>query len=122
MTPVKSLEELKRLREEALEKRQVKMTGGRAHIVVGMGTCGIAAGARETMKAILEVIETENLSGVIVAQTGCMGLCEWEPIIEVTTGGAPKVTYGKVSPDKARQIMKQHVGDGKVVSEFVIPV
>jgi NADP-reducing hydrogenase subunit HndB len=121
MTPIKSLEELKRLRDEAIEKRQIKLTEGRAHIVVSMGTCGIAAGARETIKAILEAIEQENLSGVIVTQTGCMGMCEWEPMIEVTIGGAPKVVYGKVSADKARQIMAQHVRDGKVVSELVIP-
>ncbi len=121
MTPVKSLEALKQLRAEAIEKRQAKITEGRAHIVVSMGTCGIAAGAREALKAVLEVIEQENLSGVIVTQTGCVGLCEWEPIIEVTTGGAPKVMYGKVSAAKARQIMAQHVRDGKVVSELVIP-
>jgi (2Fe-2S) ferredoxin len=121
MTPIKSLEELKRVRAEAIEKRQAKITEGHTHIVVGMGTCGIAAGAREALKAILEVIEQEDLSGVVVTQTGCVGLCEWEPIIEVTTGGAPKVMYGKVSAAKARQIMAQHVRDGKVVSEWVIP-
>jgi NADP-reducing hydrogenase subunit HndB len=86
-----------------------------------MGTCGIAAGAREAMKAILSFIETENLSGILVKQTGCIGLCEWEPIVEVVVGEAPKVTYGKVSPEKAKRIMHEHVMDGKVVTEFVIP-
>jgi (2Fe-2S) ferredoxin len=121
MTQVKSLEELKRLKEAALEKRKAKITTGQVHIVVGMGTCGIAAGARETMKAILDVIEKENLSDVIVTQTGCIGLCEWEPIVEVTSGGSPKVVYGKVSAEKARQIMKKHVLEGMAVSEFMIP-
>jgi NADP-reducing hydrogenase subunit HndB len=121
MTQVKSLEELKRLKQAALEKRQAKITTGHVHIMVGMGTCGIAAGARETMKAILDVIETENLSGVIVTQTGCMGLCEWEPIVDVSAGGSPKVTYGKVTPERAKQIMKQHVIEGLAVSEFMIP-
>jgi (2Fe-2S) ferredoxin len=121
MLKVKSLEELRRLKEEALEKRQAKTTAGSAQVVVGMGTCGIAAGARETMKAILDVIERENLSGVIVTQTGCIGLCEWEPIVEVTVRGSPKVTYGKVSAEKARQIMKKHVIDGAPISEYVIP-
>lgn len=121
MPAVKSLEELKRLREEALEKRQAKTTSGQAQITVAMGTCGIAAGARETMKAILETIEVESLSGVVVKQTGCLGLCEWEPIVEVTIGAGSKVTYGKVSGAKARQIMKQHVMGDKVVAEFVIP-
>jgi NADP-reducing hydrogenase subunit HndB len=121
MTQVKSLEELKRLKEAALEKRKAKVTTGQAHIVVGMGTCGIAAGARETMKAILDFIEEEKLSDVIVTQTGCIGLCEWEPIVEVTSGGSPKVIYGKVSAEKARQIMKKHVMEGMTASEFVIP-
>jgi NADP-reducing hydrogenase subunit HndB len=72
------------------------------------------------MKAILKVIEEENLSGIVVRQTGCMGLCEWEPIVEVTLGDAPKVTYGKVSAERAKQIMKEHVMGEKVVTEFVI--
>jgi NADP-reducing hydrogenase subunit HndB len=121
MSGVKSLEELKRLKEEALQKREAKATSGHAQIVVGMGTCGIAAGARETMKTILDVIEEEDLSGIIVTQTGCIGLCEWEPIVEVSVGGSPKVMYGKVSSEKARKIMKQHVVGGKAVSELVIP-
>lgn len=121
MPAVKSLEELKRLKEEALAKRQAKMTSGRAQITVAMGTCGIAAGARDTMKAILEMIEVENLSSIVVKQTGCMGLCEWEPIVEVVVGDQPKVTYGKVSADRARQIMKQHVMEEKVISEWIIP-
>ncbi len=121
MLKVKSLEELKRLKEEALEKRRAKTTAGSTQIVVGMGTCGIAAGARETMKAILEVIEQENLSDIIVTQTGCIGLCEWEPIVEVTVGGSPKVIYGKVSPEKVRQIMQQHVIAGTPVSAYLIP-
>lgn len=121
MSAVKSLEDLKRLKEEALEKRKAQATTGRAQITVGMGTCGIAAGARDAMKAILEVIEAENLSDIIVTQTGCIGLCEWEPIVEVTMGFEPKVTYGKVTPKVALQIMKEHVESGKILSEYVIP-
>lgn len=121
MTAIKSLEELKRVREEALEKRKARATSGHAQITVGMGTCGIAAGARETMKAILDEIEGKELSDIIVTQTGCIGLCEWEPIVEVSVGGSPKVTYGKVSPDKVAQIIEQHVMKGVTVSELVIP-
>ena len=121
MSAVKSLAELKRLKEEALAKRQAKTIAGQVQITVGMGTCGIAAGAREAMKAILETIEVENLSGIVVKQTGCIGLCEWEPIVEVAIGDAPKVIYGKVSADRVRQIMKQHVMGEKVVSDWVIP-
>jgi NADP-reducing hydrogenase subunit HndB len=121
MPPIKSLEELKRLKEEALQKREAKAVAGRAQIVVGMGTCGIAAGARETMKAILQFIEDENLQDVVVTQTGCIGLCEWEPIVQVSTRGAPQVTYGKISPDRARDIMKKHVVESQVVEEYLIP-
>ncbi len=121
MPAVKSLEDLKRLKEEALEKRKAQATAGRAQITVGMGTCGIAAGARETMKAILEVIEKHNLSDIIVTQTGCIGLCEWEPIVEVVVGKEPKVMYGKVSPEMAKQIMQEHIEGGKILPAFVIP-
>jgi NADP-reducing hydrogenase subunit HndB len=121
MPAIKSLEDLKRIREEALEKRKVKTESGVAQVTVAMGTCGIAAGARDTMKAILNYIETNNVSGVIVTQTGCIGMCEREPIVQVTIGEQPKVTYGKVTPDIAERIMKEHVQAGKTVSEFVIP-
>jgi NADP-reducing hydrogenase subunit HndB len=121
MPAVKSLEELKRLKNEALQKREAARTSGRAQIVVAMGTTGIAAGARETMKAILETIEQENLSDVLVRQTGNVGLDSWEPIVEVILGEAPKVTYGKVSAERVRRIIKEHVMGGKVVAEYVIP-
>ncbi len=122
MTTVKSLEDLKRLREEALKKREAKNTQGQAQVIVGMGTCGIAAGARETMKAILDEIESKNLSGIIVSQTGCIGLCEKEPIVQVVVGDQPKVTYGKVTPAVARRIMEEHVVGNKVLSDHVIPM
>lgn len=120
MTTVKSLDDLKKLREQALEKRKVKAAEGNAQVTVAMGTCGIAAGARETMKAVLDIIEKDNISGIIVSQTGCIGLCEREPIVQVTVGEAPKVTYGKVTPEVARRIMKEHVGQGIIVKENVI--
>jgi NADP-reducing hydrogenase subunit HndB len=121
MSGVKSLEDLKRLKQEAMEKRKAQATTGRAQITVGMGTCGIAAGARDTMKAILEFIEEENMSDIIVTQTGCVGLCEWEPIVEVAVGSEPKVMYGKVSPKTAKQIMREHVEGGKILTEYLIP-
>ncbi len=121
MSAIKSLDELRRLKEEALAKRKARATTGEAQVIVGMGTCGIAAGARETMKAILEETETKSLSGIIVKQTGCIGLCEWEPIVEVVIGEQPKVIYGKVNPERAKKIMEQHVVGGNIVSEFTIP-
>ena len=122
MPAIKSLEDLKRIREEALEKRKVKTESGVAQVTVAMGTCGIAAGARDTMKAILNYIETNNISGVVVTQTGCIGMCEREPIVQVTIGVKPKVTYGKVTPEIAERIMKEHVLAGNTLPEFVVPV
>jgi NADP-reducing hydrogenase subunit HndB len=121
MPVIKSIEDLKRIREEALEKRKVKTASGVAQVTVAMGTCGIAAGARDTMKAILTYIEKNNVDGVVVTQTGCIGMCEREPIVQVTIGEQAKVTYGKVTPDVAERIMKEHVQAGKTVTEFVVP-
>lgn len=120
MTAIKSLEDLKRIREEALEKRKVKSSTSGVQIIVGMGTCGIAAGARETMKSILGQIETKNLSGIVVSQTGCIGLCEKEPIVQVLIGDSPKITYGKVNPEVAALILENHVLNGKIVEEYKI--
>jgi NADP-reducing hydrogenase subunit HndB len=115
MSIVKSLEDLKRFREEALEKRKMNSTAGKAQISVAMGFCSIAAGARETLEAIMNEIEVEKLSGMIVTQTGCIGLCEKEPIVQVQIGDQPKVVYGKVSPKVARQIVQEHLVAGKIV-------
>ncbi len=117
---VKSLDDLRKLREEALEKRRVKSASGQIQIIVGMGTVGIAAGARETLKAILEFIEKENLTDVVVRQTGNIGLDSLEPVVQVQVGENPKVTYGKVNTDAARRIMKEHVVGGQVVKDFAI--
>jgi NADP-reducing hydrogenase subunit HndB len=120
MEKVKSLEDLKRIREEALQKRQAKAVSGQKEVIVGMGTVGIAAGARETLKAILDYIEVNNLSDILVRQTGNIGLDSWEPIVQVVIGESPMVTYGKVTPDAARRIMKEHVVGGHIVKEHVI--
>jgi NADP-reducing hydrogenase subunit HndB len=122
MSTIKSLEDLKHAREEALKKRELKASSGTIQVIVGMGTCGIAAGARDTMKSILETIEKDSINGIIVSQTGCIGLCEKEPIVQVVIGESPKVTYGKVTPEVARQILKEHVGNGKVVSDHVLNI
>lgn len=122
MSTIKSLDDLKRAREEALKKRDLKATSGAAQVIVGMGTCGIAAGARDAMKAILDTIEKDTINGVIVTQTGCIGLCEKEPIVQVIIGEQPKVTYGKVTPEVARKILKEHVVEGKVVTNHVINI
>ncbi|MBI5950809.1 MAG: (2Fe-2S) ferredoxin domain-containing protein [Chloroflexi bacterium] len=121
MSAIKSLEDLKRIREEALEKRKVKTAEGTIQVMVAMGTCGIAAGARDTMKAILDHIENNNVSSVIVTQTGCIGKCDYEPIVSVAIGADPKVVYGHINPERARKIMQEHVVGGKVLTEWIIP-
>lgn len=115
MNKVKTLEDLKRLREEALEKRRMKSASGQKQVIVGMGTVGIAAGARETLKAILDYIEEHGLQDITVRQTGNIGLDSFEPIVQVVIGEEPKVSYGRVTPDVARQIMSQHVVKGEIV-------
>jgi len=121
MPSIKSLEDLKRIREEALEKRKVKTAEGSIQVTVAMGTCGIAAGARDTMKAILDHIQSNNVSGVIVTQTGCIGKCDYEPIVSVAVGEESKVMYGRINPERAHKIMQEHVVGGKVLTEWVIP-
>ncbi len=120
MSTVKTLDDLKKIREEALEKRKAKATSGAIQVIVGMGTCGIAAGARDAMKTILDVIEKDSLSGILVTQTGCIGICEKEPIVQVVIGEQEKVTYGKVTSEVATRIMKDHVENGKPVQSNVI--
>jgi len=122
MSPIKTLDDLRRVREQALEKRQVKGAAGAVQVIVGMGTCGIAAGARTTMVSILKYIETNNLNGITITQTGCIGMCEKEPIVQVVIGDAPKVTYGKVTPEITERIIQEHLLSGKPVQEYVIEV
>ena len=122
MPAIKSLEELKRVREEALAKKQMKAAPGQIQVIVAMGTCGIAAGARDTMKSVLNYIEAQNLSGVTVTQTGCIGKCEQEPIMQVIIGDSAKVTYGNVNAEVAAQIMKQHVQNGTPVKDYILPL
>jgi len=120
MPTVKSLDDLKKIREEALKKQSLKETSGKTEVIVGMGTVGIAAGARETLKAILDMIEEDNLSDIVVRQTGNIGLDSFEPIVQVVLPGEEKVTYGRVNPEMARHIIKEHVLGGKIVAEYQI--
>jgi len=120
MPSVKSLDDLKKIREEALKKQQLKETSGKTEVIVGMGTVGIAAGARETLKAILDMIEKDNLSDIIIRQTGNIGLDSYEPIVQVILPGEEKISYGKVNPEMARRIMKEHVLGGEIVKDFRI--
>ena len=116
----KSLEELKRICEEARASLKSKEPEGKTEIVVGMGTVGIAAGARDTLRAILDFIEEKKLEGITVRQTGNLGIDSYEPVVIVNIPGQDKVTYGKVSPDIARFIMDQHIRHGQIVVNYVV--
>ncbi|MHB1315628.1 MAG: (2Fe-2S) ferredoxin domain-containing protein [Christensenellales bacterium] len=118
---MKSLQELEAIRVKALEKvnlRKDRTDGTR--IVVGMATCGIAAGARPVLHAFIEEIQKRKLSDVIVSQTGCIGMCKLEPLVEVYKPGQEKVTYVKVTPNMVPQIVAEHIVNGKVVMENTI--
>lgn len=117
---MKSLDELAKIRERAQEMTRLRESQGGVRIVVGMGTCGIAAGARDTLHALMDELAKRNRQDVSITQTGCIGLCEQEPLVDVEIAGQPKVTYGRVDAEKARQIVAKHVINGQIVGEWVI--
>ncbi|MEW9121180.1 MAG: (2Fe-2S) ferredoxin domain-containing protein [Thermotaleaceae bacterium] len=117
---MKSIEELARIREDALKKVDIRHDREGTRIVVGMATCGILAGARPVLMALVEEVKKRNLKEVIVSQTGCIGICRLEPIVEVYRPGEEKVTYVEVDPEKARRILLEHIVNGRVVDEFTI--
>jgi NADP-reducing hydrogenase subunit HndB len=120
MPTIKSLDDLKRVRAEALKKQELKTTSGKTEIIVGMGTVGIAAGARETLKAILDYIDHNNLANVIIRQTGNIGIDSYEPVVQVITPGAEKVTYGRVNTEMVKVIMDEHVVNNRIVADYKI--
>ena len=118
---MKSLEELAAIRDKM---KQTVNTREAAHdstrVVVGMATCGIAAGARPVLNAFTEEVARRDLHGVLVTQTGCIGICQYEPVVEVVTPGHEKVTYVKMTPEKAVRVVNDHLVNGNVVSEYTI--
>ncbi|MCT4593607.1 MAG: (2Fe-2S) ferredoxin domain-containing protein [Anaeromicrobium sp.] len=123
---IKSLDELKKIRENSLKKVNLRQTGEsdspHTEILVGMSTCGIASGARETLNALVEEVNNNNLMDVKVIQVGCIGLCHSEPIIQVNRPNEKPVVYGKIDPSKGREIIKEHIINGKVLDQYVIDV
>lgn len=117
---MKTKEELRALREQAKAALAVRDQQGGARVVIAMGTCGIAAGAREVMSALLDELSQRGVSEVMVSQTGCKGLCDQEPVVEVCTPGHPPVTYGKVTPHVMRRIVAEQIVNGQVVTEYAI--
>ena len=119
---MKSLAELKAIRDRM--QSQVNMREGsdvdQIRVVVGMATCGIASGARPVLNKLSELVQENKLDKVMVTQTGCIGLCQYEPIVEVYEPGKEKVTYVKMNPDKAQEIVEQHLMRGHVMADYTL--
>lgn len=117
---MKSLEDLQKLREQVKASMSVRESSDQTRVVVGMGTCGIAAGARDVMTALLDELNKKGLSNVVVSQTGCVGMCDKEPLVDVKRPGEPTVTYGHMDPEKIRRVVTSHIVNGQVVGEYVV--
>ncbi len=118
---MKSLAELQAIRDRV--KNSVEMRGKEDHeirVVVGMATCGIAAGARPVLTAFTDEISKRNLSHVTVSQTGCIGICQYEPVVEVFDSDGEKTTYVKMTPEKVAKVVNDHIVNGNVVTEYTI--
>ena len=118
---MKSLAELQAIKERMQNKVALRADNGERRVVVGMATCGIAAGARPVLNAFVEQVNEAGLAAsVTVTQTGCIGLCQYEPIVEVLEAGKETVTYVKMTPDKVSRVIEEHLKGGKPVTEFTI--
>ena len=118
---MKSLEELKAIREKMKQQMELRDNSeDKIRVVVGMATCGIAAGAKPVMAAFLDEVEKRHLKNVTVTQTGCIGVCRLEPIVEVYVPGEEKVTYVKVKPEMVPTIVGEHLVNHQVVTEYTI--
>ena len=116
-----SLAELQALRDSMKGRIGVRDDAeGNTRVVVGMATCGIAAGARPVLAALSEEVAKRGLANVTVAQTGCIGICQYEPVVEVYEPGKEKVTYVKMTPEKMVQVVANHLVNGNVVAEYTI--
>jgi len=115
-----SLAELKALREEKKTQMARRTSEGKmVDIIIGMGTCGIAAGAKDALNAFVEEIESRKLEGIVIKQTGCMGLCHSEPTVEVHMADMPDTIYGNVDAEVAKKIIGDHIVQKKLVSGHV---
>lgn len=118
---MKTLAELQAIRDRMKDSVTMRSGSGEIRAVVGMATCGIAAGARPVLSALVEEVNNLGLvEKVTVTQTGCFGICRYEPVVEVFEADKEKVIYVKMTPEKARRVAQQHLRDGKVVTEYTI--
>ncbi|MBQ1977513.1 MAG: (2Fe-2S) ferredoxin domain-containing protein [Ruminococcus sp.] len=116
---MKSLAELQAIKAKMQNKVALREGSGEMRVVVGMATCGIAAGARPVLSTLVEEVAKADLtSKVTVSQTGCIGICQFEPVVEVFEADKEKVTYVKMTPEKAKRVVEEHIKGGKVVTEY----
>ncbi len=118
MPKLKSLDDLRRVREEAQKEITTRLQSGTT-ITVGMGTCGIAAGARETMHAILNELRSRDIDAHVTT-VGCIGMCALEPLVDIEQAGKPRITYGNITADKVSQLIETHLINGSVVDEWAV--
>ncbi len=118
MPKLKSLDELRELRAQLKQDIKARAESS-ATVTVGMGTCGIAAGAREVMQAFLDELSVRHMDAH-VATTGCIGMCSKEPLVDIQQGNEPRITYGNVSPAMVPRIIEEHLVAGKVVQEWAV--
>lgn len=116
---IKSLDDLRKIKEQAKSDTAARHESG-TQIIVGMGTCGIAAGARTIMTAIMDEIAKRGLKNVSVMQTGCIGMCQREPLVDIVRPGEERVTYGNVKPEDVPRIISEHLVNGRIVSDLVV--
>lgn len=118
---MKSLAELAAIKARMQDKVVIREGSGNIRVVVGMATCGIAAGARPVLSAFVEAVNAADLvDKVTVTQTGCIGICQYEPVVEIFEDGKDKVTYVKMTAEKAKRVVHEHLKNGMVVEEFTI--
>ncbi len=118
---MKSLAELQAIRDRVKKQIDIREEKDNSvRILVGMATCGIAAGARPVLNEFVDEISKRNLSNVTVTQTGCIGICQYEPVVEVVVPGQEKVTYVKMTPEKVAKVVHSHIVNNNVVTEYTI--
>ena len=118
---MKSLAELAAIREKMKDKVVLREGTSQVRVVVGMATCGIAAGARPVLNAFVEGVSNAGLADkVMVSQTGCIGVCQFEPVVEIFEADKEKVTYIKMTPEKVAEVVEKHLKGGKVVTEYTV--
>ena len=117
---MKSLAELAAIREKALNSVNVRSDENKTRIIVGMATCGIAAGARPVLNALVSEVASRELLNVAVTQTGCIGMCKFEPLFEVLEPNGKKYTYINMTDEKAKKVVLEHIVNGKPVAEYLI--